>query len=151
MEDDEAFEKDQPSGENHRTILPRLQDRKPSIEVLGTSTFCELQNIRSGKLGSHDPIKNRPLYLFGRVLRFHQRPQKFEPSGQLDANELRNKVRQFQRQQSGQVVLPWMQTKKKLNFKKQLKLTKISTLASGFPEEASCQQVPIILYHQNAI
>ena len=151
MEDDEAFEKDQPSGENHHTISLRLLGRKPSVGALGTSAFCELQNIRSRKLGSHDPIKNRPLYLFGRVLRFHQRPQKFEPSGQLDANELHSKARQFQRQQSGQVVLPWMQTKIKLNFKKQLKLTKIGTLASGFPEEASCKQVPIILYHQNAI
>tara|TARA_E500000331_G_scaffold237242_1_gene227598 strand:- start:101 stop:235 length:135 start_codon:yes stop_codon:yes gene_type:complete len=44
-----------------------------------------------------------------------------------------------------------MQTLKKLDLEKQSKLTKISTLASGFPEEASCQQVPIILYHQNAI
>ena len=151
MEDDEAFEKDQPSGENHHTISLRLLGRKPSVGALGTSTFCELQNIRSRKLGSHDLTKNHPLYRFGRAHQFHQKPQIFEPSGQLGVNGSHSKGPQFQRQQSGQVVLPWMQTLKKLDLEKQSKLTKISTLASGFPEEASCQQVPIILYHQNAI
>jgi len=39
----------------------------------------------------------------------------------------------------------------KIKFGKQIKLTKLSTLASGFPEEVSCQRVSIILNRQNAI
>ncbi len=151
MEDDEAFEKDQPSDENHYTISPRLLGKKPSVGALGTSTFCELQNIQSGRLGSHGLTKNHPLYRFGRVHQSHQKPQIFEPSGQLCANGSHSKGPQFQRRQSGRVVLPWMKTLKKLNLEKQIKLTKLSTLASGFPEEVSCRRVPIILNHQNAI
>ena len=151
MEDDEAFEKDQPSGENHRTILPRLLGKKPSVGALGTSTFCELQNIQSGILGSHDLTKNHPLYRFGHAHQSHRKPQIFEPSGQLCANGSHNKGPQFQRRQSGWVVLPWMQTLKKLNLEKEIKLTKLSTLASGFPEKVSCRRVSVILNHQNAI
>jgi hypothetical protein len=110
MEDDEAFEKDQPSDENHCTISLRLQDRKPSVAVLGTSTFFELQNIQSGRPGSHDPAKNHQLYRCGLVPRFHQKLQKFELSGQLDVDGLHSKGQQFQRRQSGQGVHPWMQT-----------------------------------------
>ena len=151
MEDDEAFEKDQPSDENHYTISPRLLGKKPSVGAHGTSAFCELQNIQSGILGSHDLTKNHPLYRFGRVHQSHQKPQIFEPSGQLGANGSHSKGPQLQRQQSGRVVLPWMQTLKKLDLEKQIKLTKISTLASGFPEEVFCQRDLIILNHQNAI
>jgi hypothetical protein len=46
MEDDEAFEKDQPLDENHYTILLEPLDRKPSVGAHGTSAFCELQNIQ---------------------------------------------------------------------------------------------------------
>ena len=138
MEDDEAFEKDQPSDENHYTISLRLLGKKPSVGALGTSTFCELQNIQSGILGSHDLTKNHPLYRFGRAHQSHRKPQIFEPSGQLCANGLHSKGPQFQRRQSGRVVLPWMQTLKKLNLGKKIKLTKLNTLASAFPEEISC-------------
>ena len=151
MEDDEAFEKDQPLDGNHCTTLLELRGRKPSVGALGTSAFCELQNIQLGRLGSHGPTKIHPLYRFGRVLQFHQKPQIFEPSGQLGANGSHSKGPQLQRQQSGRVVLPWMQTLKKLDLEKQIKLTKISTLASGFPEEVFCQRDLVILNHQNAI
>jgi hypothetical protein len=151
MEDDEAFEKDQPSDENHYTISLRLLGKKPSVGALGTSTFYELQNIQSGILGSHDLTKNHPLYRFGRAHQSHQKPQIFEPSGQLGVNGSHSKGPQFQRRQSGRVVLPWIQTLKKLDLEKQIKLTKISTLASGFPEEVLCQRDLIILNHQNAI
>jgi hypothetical protein len=151
MEDDEAFEKDQPLDESHCTIVPELRGRKLSVGALGTSAFCELQNIQSGRLGSHGPTKNHPLYRFGRVLQFHQKPQIFEPSGQLGANGSHSKGPQHQRLQSGRVVLSWMQTLKKLDLEKKLKLTQISTLASGFPEVVFCQRDLIILNHQNAI
>jgi len=133
MEDDEAFEKDQPLDGNHCTTLLELRGRKPSVGALGTSAFCELQNIQSGRLGSHGPTKIHPLYRFGRVRQFHQKPQIFEPSGQLGANGSHSKGPQLQRQQSVRVVLPWMQTLKKLDLEKTDKINENQHSCKRFP------------------